>query len=195
MTEQIVFNNLLDFHKAAENAGVKYWLCEGLLLGIYRDGGPIKGDEDDTDVGIELIGEKKRKKFILELKKRGLEPCNLGGKIRDKNCVEGRLESIQVCRDGNRIDISLVRDSGEIQYMVSKDYHLVFPGKFFSGDNTIEWKGKTFNTVNNIVDFLEYKYRNWKIPKLRGDGYQYSDRSLNRAYVTDFDINNPIIPE
>ncbi|MDD3487656.1 MAG: hypothetical protein PHF35_04780 [Candidatus Moranbacteria bacterium] len=190
MTKEIVFENLKDFHEAARAAGVGYWLFEGLLLGIYRDGGPVYGDEDDTDVAIEPLSEEKRLKLLKELEKRGLWPCIIDGKKRDKILVKGKLEAIQVERGGNRIDICVLRMNEHAAYVAGGNYYLVFPKHHFEGRETINWNNFQFDTVKDVEGFLQYKYRNWQRPVYRGQGYCYEDTALNRAYVENWDFKS-----
>ena len=187
ITEETVFENLKDFRDAADEVGVKYWLCEGLLLGLHRDGGPIKGDEDDTDVGIEDINDEKRIKFVKALNKRGLETFIRGDEKRDRIMCHGKLSAIQVGRGGNRLDIMVMREENGVVWTAGGSdehrYYLVFPPKFFRKQGEIVWKGEVFKTVHDIEGFLDYKYREWWIPDLRSDGYDPTNRSLNRAFV------------
>ena len=187
ITEKQVFENLRDFKNVANECGIKYWLCEGLLLGLYRDGRPITGDEDDTDVGIEEIDEKTRVKFVKALNKIGLKTAILNGNPRDKLMENGRLSIIQVERGGNTIDILVIREDNGVAWVAGGSdehrYYLVFPPRFFKKQGEFQWKDEVFKTVDDIEGFLNYKYREWRTPALRGDGYDPTDRSLNRAFV------------
>ena len=199
ITEQTVFENLKDFRDVAKDLGIKYWLCEGLLLGLYRDGRPVTGDEDDTDIAIREVDEKQRAMLLGGLMRKGfaIHVVDINGKafVRDRVTVNGYFISMQVVRNGNRIDIMIFREKDSVCWFGggSDDhpYYLVFPSKFFTKQGTIDWKGETFTTVPNIEEFLEYKYYKWRVPNLRKDGYDYSDPKINRAYTNTWSITNP----
>ena len=203
MTPDIVFNNLSDFHDAAKAAGVDYWLFEGLLLGLYRDGGPVQGDEDDTDVAIRDISEKERKRLVEELEKRGLMPAEIDGATRERNTVQGEFIGLQCARGGNRIDVCVMKHTEDWKFAYFRggndrnavSYYMVFPGHHFNGFGHIKWRDKKFITVKGIEKFLEYKYRDWKTPKLRADGYDYTSTETNRSYVSEWDVTNPVLPD
>ena len=198
-TEKEVFENLKDFKDAANEVGVKYWIGSGLLLGLYRDGRPITGDEDDSDIAIREIDEETRVKFIKALTKRGLKIFSIMRHVdreqRDKIVVNGIFIGFQVHRGGNRIDVMIMRDKRSVCWTGGGNdktpSFLVFPKRFFATQGTIKWKGEVFDTVPNIEEFLEYKYTNWRVPNLRQDGYDCTDPAVNRAYTESWSVDNP----
>lgn len=183
MTKEIVFDNLVAFKNAANKCNIKYWLLEGLLLGLYRDGHPIEGDEDDTDIGIEPINEEKRIEFVNALESEGLKIWVKDGIRRDNIRGNDRLIAMQVERNGNRIDIMVMYQSKEWVYAQGKNYYLRFPKELFKKRGTIKWNKEKFDTVKPIKKFLDYKYPEWKKPILRKDGYNGTDQNYNPAYT------------
>lgn len=53
MNKEIALNNLIDISRILEKYKVKYWLTDGTLLGLYREGDFISHDKD-TDIGIDF---------------------------------------------------------------------------------------------------------------------------------------------
>ena len=189
-----VFDNLKDFRNCADKLDIKFYLLCGLLLGLFRNGKPVEGDEDDTDV---YIPDKYLDKILVLvglLEKKGF-------KLLKTWKYKGKIEGLAVSRNGNRIDMAILHRKknkyGDVRcslgcYLKGKYgyYVAVFDSNYFEKDNFIEWRKENFPTIQKIEKFLEYRYGNWKVPFLRKDGYIFTDEKTNPTYKENWDINN-----
>ena len=196
---EVVFNNLKDFDEIARSMNINYWLFAGSLLGLYRDGEPIHGDEDDTDIAIRDIGDRVRVDLLERLIKAGFNitvveicgiPCS-----REKVMINGRFMYMIVERGGNRLELRVVRDKLSVSWLGGgtdeSPHYFVYPAEFFRGHDIINWKGLSIKTVSDIEGFLRYKYGEWKKPLSIENGYDCYSYKTNGAYVKRWDVDNP----
>jgi len=180
----ISFENLMHLKKIFDDAGIFFWLGDGLLLGLYRDGNMIEHDENDID-------------------------CGFWGKDIQKviDCLPKlneffRVRLTRVKSNDGSIVLSLKRNpcvmhvhshflEGDVVYKrTAKIYNraMVFPKKVYENFSTIEWRGVKFNCPSNIELYLETRYgKTWRVKMTKADGWtSYTDKSLNPNYHDDW---------
>jgi len=161
MNKEIALNNLLEISKVLESEGVKWWLTDGTLLGLWREGDFISHDHD-TDIGVD------HKTFTKESFNK---IKNLGYKIEHIFGIWN--ESFEIClsKNGVRTDLFFFYSDKERYYHSAFDnfsnigcYRYDFNYKLFE-TKWVNFLGYDFRIPENPLLFIETKYgENWKTP-------------------------------
>ena len=142
---------------------------EGTLLGAYRDGGFVKGDESDIDIGIHDKYFDRYEALIKRLKEAKFEctkTCLANGDIQGGAFVRGR-NHIDVMRMVSKDDkIINYGDGGKLYYEYSLD--------IFDGYNEIKFYKEWYLTPRLIEQFLTERYGDWKTPVPKSE-YSWKD--------------------
>jgi phosphorylcholine metabolism protein LicD len=161
-------DNLKDFKEIADKAGMRFMLMEGNLLGAYRDGGIIEGDEDDMDLGIMDNEFSKFPQVIDELLKKGFVE-------RKRVVINNELHGGCWERNGNHIDImKMITDDAVYNYGEMGRIRYDYPKDIFETYSKITFLGMEVETVGNIEKYLEVRYGDWKTP-VSGKEYDYKN--------------------
>ena len=150
--------------------GVESWLAFGTLLGLYREGGLIKGDNDiDFVVKMEQFTDSAIKKISKRMKREGYSV-----KVKWE-----KKKKIIICKK-NELDIAIAGFWVNGNYRLRRTWKI--PDRFFS-DGTIQYKGHTFQCHSPIEEYLAYIYSNWSVPAPKSDGRKlYNEACLRKPY-------------
>ena len=161
--------NLIDTKKILDKLGIRFWLYEGALLGIYRDGDFIPWDWDldflvfTEEILISGILQKIKKSFKLE----GFKVSIKKHKGEDNY---PRLK-IGIIRNGDKLSINGYNLDKKNNVRTRIPYR--FPCKLFEGGGHIEFKGIKYPCPSPIEDYLELSYGDWKTPIKSGNPDEY----------------------
>lgn len=149
-----------------EKNDIPYWMDEGTLLGIIRDGDLLPWDHD-ADLGIpgefaEQLWKMRYKFFPHFFVKRNMT---------SNKWLPGRYRSIKLKTPFER----LLRINFHIdlfcKYKVNDKYHWIImnalkhsESKFFDKLDTTTWEGKKVNIPSNVKEYLRLNYGNWEVP-------------------------------
>ena len=157
---------LFDSIDIFERNGIKYWIDDGTLLGIIRDGDLIPWDHD-VDVGIS--GEAVAK--ILSLWHNFIPRYIIRKRFQNNTWLPGRIRSIRietlwekVLRINFHIDLF-------IKYRVNQSYHWIDSGalkhidkKFYDKLDRITWEGRKISIPSHVEEYLSIRFGDWKTP-------------------------------
>lgn len=155
---------LQDLKKVFDNAGIKFFLFCGTLVGAIRDH-DFPWLDDDVDVGV--FFEDAGKLIVIEkvFKQMGYYVC-FGPN------VQGRRISGYIAKKGFREKVdfyTLFSFKGErCFYRFVKNgqlYYLPYPQRYFDNLKEIEFKGEKYLVPNPPEEFLTYLWGNWKVPR------------------------------
>lgn len=163
---------LFDSLDIFEKYGIKYWIDDGTLLGIIRDGDLIPWDHD-VDVGISGESASKiisiRYKFFPKyiIRKRSKNNIWLPGKIRSI-IIETPWEKL--LKINFHIDLF-------VKYKADRFYRWIDSGalkhidrKFYDNLDSITWEGRKISIPSHVEEYLSIRYGNWEIPDRDFDG-------------------------
>jgi GR25 family glycosyltransferase involved in LPS biosynthesis len=181
--------NLVDIRDVLENFNINYWLTDGTLLGLYRQGDFISHDMD-TDIGI--LYETFNPIAIQKLIDRGFEVQKTYGVLE------------------NGFEISFTRNNVKTDlFFFYKNDDKLWHAAWYSEDNfnfnmikyeydrfeiqKREFYGYKFNTPENIEDYIIKKYGfDWKTPNANWD-WKFSPKNhikTNKSYnINEFNIS------
>jgi phosphorylcholine metabolism protein LicD len=183
-------DNLIDIDKVFRKHNVKYWLQDGTLLGLYRNGNFISHD-DDTDIGLFFSDIRNNKGVFNEL-------FNLGFELHK---VKGNLENsllVTIIRNNTSTDLFFYYTEKNKVYHSSFKILTTDIGKkslqinyFYDPFNVKEtmFLNNKFFVPEDEEKFLLTKYGpNWRTPIVVWD-HLYDP--LN-AVLTDIMLNNKL---
>jgi phosphorylcholine metabolism protein LicD len=128
---------LEEWDAVCKSLGIECFILHGTCLGLVRDHGYIKGD-DDLDVGVKCTVDEKIK-LKLELKKHGFFVS------------EEHATNLHFHRDCITLDIWFSFGRHE---------------KFLSTYDTVHYNGGIYNVPHPVEGYLEERYgQDWRIPK------------------------------
>ena len=149
-----------------EKNNIPYWMDEGTLLGIIRDGDLLPWDHD-ADLGIpgdfaEKVWKIRYKFFPHFFVKRNMT---------SNKWLPGRFRSIKLKTPLER----LLRINFHIdlfcKYKINDKYHWIImnalkhsESKFFDKLDTIMWENRKVNIPSNVKEYLSINYGNWEVP-------------------------------
>ena len=187
--KQQALKNLEDLNDIMLEAGVDFFLMDGTLLGVYRDGDLIPGDYDDIDVGIREKDEPKMRRIIERAEKYGFT-------LYKTFELKEKTEGISIKRWANHIDIFLVHRKGDEAFNLGRNcckigslpyMAYVYPAECFEKLDEIFFEGMMFKIPCKTDRFLAARYNeNWRTPHRRGDGFDFKDLKQNKAIRGDY---------
>jgi len=142
---------LVETDRILRAAKIPYWISFGTLLGFYREGGVIPGDNDvDFCCKTEsLLG--KEKQVARALRKIGFKT-----KVHGE---EKKLKVIGIC-EGVEVAIAAFRKKGV--YRMRNTWRI--PSRFFADPGKIVCYGREYPCHAPIEKYLEWVYSDWKTP-------------------------------
>ncbi len=150
--------------KIVEKCDFNYRLTDGTALGLYREGGFIKHD-DDIDIDI-LNANKKHIKLLRK---------ELNMKVGREVLYNNQIQQIAFYDgEGFIFDVVFWYGNGDLIYnYCERGYERIQDTKFFKKEKLefIEFKGAKYPMPTPIEEWLEMRYgKDWKIPKTyKGD--------------------------
>jgi len=151
---------ILVMKKIMAEMGLNFYLKNGTLLGLLRDGFPIPGDDVDL-FSFDELPDSRFDEFTEVVKKHGL----LMYHIEAKNLRKIRVVGVYIRGDNiiaTGIEFWAKEESGK--NFVTYDGGLLCPKEFFEGEKRqIDFLGEKFDIPTDSEGFLEYNFgKNWK---------------------------------
>lgn len=145
------FEVILSVDKMLKDIGVVHWLSFGTLLGIHREGGPIKGDNDiDFDCYAEDM-EKNLSKIAWGLDK-------LGYKVK----IWPEFKKIKIIAKSKHAEVAIAGFRKKGAYRIRNKWRI--PEEYFTNVGYIEYKGVQFRCHYPIGQYLAWVYSDWETP-------------------------------
>lgn len=175
LTKQDARSNLLNFKNVMAGLGLPFFLMEGTLLGAYRDGDFVKGDEDDIDIGM------MEDYYTIENIDRitgGLHALGFELIKKFTHPETGTLEGIAYKRGTNHIDVFAIHIKGDDAFMLARGWGrpgfppiiaYMYPIHCFQKFGTIQFLDTEFAIPNDVEAFLSARYADWKTPQTRAE--------------------------
>lgn len=175
--------------------GVRFLLCYGALLGHYRDGDYLPGDNDIDIAVIDPVPFAIRKKIGWMLYDLGFQTQQIVFN------VFGRMEPVQVGYDGDEETGIIVCERNfkfTIFFFTEEDcpiherelvcrprmqsVNLISsPAKFYKELGKIKINKKEYLTPGPIEEYLEFTYGNWRDKNERKHGQTFFEMHPDRA--------------
>jgi phosphorylcholine metabolism protein LicD len=175
-TMKKIIEDLKIIKRVFDKYNVRLYLVYGAVLGIYRDGKLLPGDEDIDFCVIDEIDYKTRKAIGWELYYLGFIPQQIAFN------VFGRLEQAELGYNGDEKSGIIVCEKN-FKYTIfffketdcdihDKEYVCVpkmgaykliaIPSRFFEKEKTIKLGGIKFLCPCPIKEYLQFSYEDWK---------------------------------
>jgi len=175
------FQNLLDIKQICKEADIFFWIQNGLLLGLYRSGDCIEGDENDVDIGIDYKDMHRFVDVLPKFQELGFRTRVTKTPYKDVVTIALKINATKV-----HVHVNCKNEDMDITYqpMNKKGGVFVFtPEIYHMGFSEIEWQGERFNCPKNIEYYLVERYGDWKTPILKSDGWgMYDNKFYNPCY-------------
>lgn len=191
------YRNLADLHEVAEAMQLPFYLMDGTLLGIVRDGDLCPGDEDDIDIGIPSA-EFDRVLYLCEfMEARGFTVTERFEYKRARGCTpEGgsMIEGIKLKRGRSHFDLIRIHRHPERDecYNLGRrdDGHVlafVYPGHHHQQGldeiAVVRFLERDWSTPLDPEGFLTARYGDWRTPIPRNEFSWYTQS--NRDSIRD----------
>ena len=166
------YQNLLDIEEILGKIKLFWWIQNGLLLGLHRDGDCIEGDENDLDIGI---WHNFQEDFIGALP----EFQNRGFRTRVTETPYSGAATVALKRNATKVHVHVNCRKGNTIYqpMNKKGGVFVFSQKAYAGFGKIKWQGREFNCPKNIEAYLVERYGDtWNKHISWEDGWHFYDQ-------------------
>lgn len=159
--------------------GIRYWIDDGTLLGIVRDGDLIPWD-NDVDLGvagesIPVILKNRRRffpKFLVTTKTTNI-PW-IPGRIREikienpwrkvDKYINKFFRKIEVATPWAKIDIICKYKVGDYYQWIDCNALKRVPARFYDHLSELDWEGCKLASPSHVEDYLEIRYGNWREP-------------------------------
>lgn len=153
--------NTKDAKAIADELGYPIILDCGSLLGAYRDGGPIKNDEDDVDFAVPVwVAQHKLLQTIRAFEQRGFELHRLRDTVATFK------------RDGVKIDFLFYKERNDEEYYLTL-YHnkiahaLITEAHAYDELTEIKYVDVELQCPKFTETHLSHRYGDWRTPILR----------------------------
>ncbi len=152
--------------KILEKNNIPYWVDEGTLLGIIRDGDLLPWDHD-ADMGVP--GEYAEK--LWSIRHQFFPVFTMVRKMTSSSWLPGNFRSVKLKTPFERfvginlhIDLFFKYKVGTRQHWIIMNALKHSDSKFFDKLDTTTWKGRKINIPSNVKEYLRLNYGNWEVP-------------------------------
>lgn len=152
--------------KILEKNNIPYWLDEGTLLGITRDGDLLPWDHD-ADMGVP--GEYAEK--LWKIRYQFLPVFFVVRKMTSSSWLPNKFRNVKLKPPFERIaginlhiDLFFKYKVGDRQHWIIMNALKHSESKFFDKLDTTTWEGKKVNIPSNVKEYLHLNYGNWEVP-------------------------------
>lgn len=154
---------LLEFKKIMDQLKIKFWLSDGIVLGIIRNNDFLSGDDD---IDLRMLAVDWTPSILKNLKNNGFHTKAI---YRHK----GKIAVITTLKQGIKTDIGMgyyypPKDLSVFLTYKPSDHATVQPAKFYRGEHFIDFLGTKFRVPYPTDEYLEKLYnKDWRIPVSR----------------------------
>ncbi|MEA2095171.1 MAG: LicD family protein [Candidatus Cloacimonadota bacterium] len=152
--------------KILEKNNIPYWMDEGTLLGIVRDGDLLPWDHD-ADMGVP--GEYAEK--LWKIRYQFFPVFFVVRKMASSSWVPGKLRNMKLKPPFERIaginlhiDLFFKYKVGDRQHWIIMNALKHSESKFFDKLDTTTWEGRKVNIPSNVKEYLRLNYGKWEVP-------------------------------
>ncbi len=152
--------------KILEKNNIPYWLDEGTLLGIIRDGDLLPWDHD-ADMGIP--GEYAEK--LWKIRYKFFPVFFVVKKMTSSSWTPGKYRNVKLKPPFERIAGINLHIDLFFKYKIDNRQHWIImnalkhsESKFFDKLETIMWEGKEVKIPSNAKEYLRLNYGKWEVP-------------------------------
>ena len=167
MDAEIGIEDLVLARDALATVNVRYFLMDGTLLGLVRDGCFIHSDEEDIDIGIlaEDFNILSFRRYTSLLRRMGFTYRFYG--------VWGKHFQIQCLRKNVQVDVFFYFRRGDQRITHGFDTHHIiafsYPARLLETLAPVDFYGKTFMAPKHKEAVLTHQYGDWKIRRTDWD--------------------------
>ena len=149
-----------------DRRGITYWLDDGSLLGLVRDGAFIPWDHD-VDIGVpgEAIPQ------ILAMKHAFLPKYLLRPRHTYDTWLPGTVRSIKIKTVWEKMMQINFHIDLFAKYKINGHYHWIdsdalkcIEGSYYDKLDTIQWEGRSIFIPSNPEEYLAIRYGDWRTP-------------------------------
>ncbi len=145
---------------------IPYWVDEGTLLGLIRDGDFIPWDYDaDLGVSGEHVDQ------VLSLWPQFLPENLIRKRVMKNGWINSEIRSVKIQPIKEKLlnidlhlDIFFKYKTDNMYRWFNVDAFKQVDAKHFDNLNTIEWKGNRVKIPSHAEEYLTQNYGNWEIP-------------------------------
>lgn len=148
-------------HEVMDKEGLRHWLFNGAALGIYRDGDLIPWDDD---VDFCCRDEDLMPRFAAIVA--ALYRCGF------RVIAKESQSKMSAFLDGAKVAISGYWLDTRRTFRRRRRFYI--PAKFFECDGEVSNRGVTYRTLAPIEEYLEWTYKNWRVPNNSADEKDYN---------------------
>jgi phosphorylcholine metabolism protein LicD len=163
---------------------IPYWLDDGILLGLVRDGDIIPWDHD-ADMGIPAEYADK----ILSLSTKFLPRYILRKRTVNTKWFDGKYRAIKVKTVREKlkkinfhIDLFCKYDHGDVFKWIDSDALKQTDSKYYRKLDRITFRGKELSIPSHVEDYLTNSYGNWKVPDKSFDSSRHSGTIMEKGF-------------
>lgn len=151
--------NLRDFKEICDELEIPFMLVEGALLGAYREGDFIKGDEHDIDISI-------MDEYFVKYDELTQRLLDIGFTNQKKCWVKGELHGGAFVRGANHIDTMRMVETEDqiVNYGGNGSLVYGYDKDVFEDYDEIDFNGILCKTPGKIEKYLEQRYGDWRTP-------------------------------
>ncbi|MFQ5486276.1 MAG: LicD family protein [Desulfobacterales bacterium] len=150
---------------------IRYWIDDGTLLGIIREGDLIAWDHD-VDVGIS--GESALK--IMSLRHKLLPRYIVRKRSKNNTWLPGSIRVIRIETTREKLLRINFHIDLFVKYKVDPYYRWIDSGalkhinnKFYDSLDSITWEGREILIPSHVEKYLDIRYGNWRVPNKNFD--------------------------
>ncbi len=167
-----------------EKYNIPYWLDDGTLLGIVRDGDLIPFDHD-ADIGIP--GEYAEQ--VIALAPHFLPFYVLSKRVKRTKWYEGKYRACKVKTIREKIlkinfhlDLFFKYEQDDVFRWIDCDALKQVDAKYYRKLDKITWHGREVNVPSNTHEYLANNFGDWQTPNRGWDSCRHSGTIMEKGF-------------